>query len=528
MELGSKEYEIKDKFTLIIGKLKKEDISSYAPPSIHKCLEQLNCISIENFIEAFHNRLPEYAKLKVALDLPHYLNKYSQKSKLNSEIIFQLSSIFKNFKNVVKYNHLLLEKENLMKELEISKSYEKESNISTITELIEELEQNITINQKKFSYFEEDFLKHKNQIDLIKIEISKYQNQIHELNKEKKSCFNKINKITRQMETNVEDESKKNDKVDKSDNIPNSEKIKQLQYKARENQHQINQLREKIEEKRFKINKLEPQFKLYEEDHNKITSIIQKDKSRINELNEKLRNEIQSSKADLSINNQNNHRINFRSQKEIETEISTIEQEINQTKLSKDYYNPIEPQDLSKIRREILELKNKVKKNQKQIQITDTEKDIIQISTQFETLENLIYEMEILINLFMQLIKLKVQFLITINNTKENLYIEINFTRNGKEQLRFENLTTPEKVFFVIIFYLVIEILNNSKNIVFSNLFIPESFNKRGSIERTIKKIIPLFKTESRFSEINLIFIISKLNIKSNINALKLIKIEES
>lgn len=443
-------------------------------------------------------------------------------------MIIQLYSIFKNFENLAKYNILLYKRKNLMKELELSKIYEKESNISTITELIDDLEKSVINNQKKLTYFEEDYLKYKNQIDSIKKELSQYQNQIYNLNKEKKSCFNEINKITRLMEKNSENKPKNNNEVESSEDIPNSEKIKRLQIKAREKQHQINQLKENIEEKKGKVSKLEPQFKIYEEDHNNILSIIQNDKSRIKELNEQLKDEIKVSKAHLNINIQKDQKINFRSQKEIETEISIVEQEINQKKISDDYYNPKEPQDLSKIQNELLELTNKIEKNQKQIQISDTKKNIIQITKQFESLENLINEMENLINLFMKLIKLKTQFLITINNAKESLFVEILFIRNEKEQLTFEYLTTPEKIFFVIIFYLVIEILNNSKYIFFSNLFIPENFNKRGSIERTIKKIIPVFNTESRFSNINLIFIISNLNIKLDIDALKLIKVKES
>ena len=70
--------------------------------------------------------------------------------------------------------------------------------------------------------------------------------------------------------------------------------------------------------------------------------------------------------------------------------------------------------------------------------------------------------------------------------------------------------------------------LNKSKYIIFSNLFIPNNYNKRGSIERTLKKIIPLFSTESHLLDIKLIFIIANLDIKSDIKNLKLIKFEES
>ncbi|TFG15147.1 MAG: hypothetical protein EU531_08595 [Promethearchaeota archaeon] len=519
---------INDRFTLILGKLKKNDIASYANTSLQKCLKQLNCISIENFIDIFNKSKAQYPNLKKALDLPHYLITYSQKSKRNSEIIYQLYSVHVNFNNLVKLNSLLTRKQKLLNELEISKFYEKESAISTITELINNLEENIKNNRKKLTYFEEDYLKRKNQIDSLKEEISEALNQITKLNQKKKSYFSEINRITRHMENRTEEKPEKKNIGEKGENVPNSERIKRLQINAREKQHQINQLRAKIEEKKSKIARFEPQFKIFEKDHNKIMSLIQNDKARIKQLKEKLKNEIQETKLPLGLDTQNLEEINIRSKKEIETEITLIERKLAQIEVPKDYYNPKNPQDFSKIKSEILELKNKMKSKKDQIHITDSKKEILLIIQKFEFLENLLKKVETLVNLFLKEINLDSQFLITFNDDKKNLFIEIIFTRNEKERIKFENLTTPEKVFFAIVFYLSIKVLNDAKYVVFSNLLIPESFNKRGSTERAIRKILPLFSKEALLSEINLIFIISNLDINSDINNLKLIKIEES
>jgi chromosome segregation ATPase len=519
---------INDRFTLILGKLKKNDVSSYVNASLQKCLKQLNCISIEIFIDIFNKSKVQYLKLKKALELPHYLITYSQKSKRNSEIIFQLYSVYQNFKDLAKFNKLLTKKEKLLNELEMSKVYEKESAISTITELIDNLEENIKKNRKKLTYFEEDYIKRKNQIDSIKKHISESRNQIAELNQKKKSYFSEINRITRRMENTTKEKPEKKHNGEKQDNIPNSEKIKRLQINAREKQYQINQLRAKIDEKKSKIARFEPQFKIFEKDHNKIMTLIQNDETRIKELKEKLKNEIQETKLPLSLDNQKIEELDIRSKKEIETEINLIERKLAQIEIPKDYYNLNNPQDFSKIQNKILELKNEMKNTKDQIEITGTEKEISQIIQNFEFLENLIKQLETLVNLFVKKINLKSQFLITMNNDKKDLFIEIIFTRNEKERTKFENLTTPEKVFFAIVFYLSIEMLNNSKYIVFSNILIPEDFNKRGSTERTIRKILPLFNKEALLSDTNLIFIISNLDINSDINNLKLIKIEES
>lgn len=522
------QYWINDRFTLILGKIKKNDISSYENSAIRQCIIELDCIAIEDFINLFDKSKKGYKELEKIPNLPHYLATYSQKSKLNIDIIFQLNSISKNFKNLVKLNYFLNKKEELFKELELSKIYEKQSTISAITELIDNLEENLKYNQKKLTYFEEDYLKRKNQIDSVKEDISGYRNQITKLNEEKKSYFSKINKITRNMEKIIEEVPAKKDLVENSETTPNSEKIKKLQADARETQFQINQLQAKIEEKKTEITKLEPQFKVFDKDHNNIISIIQNDKARIKELKEKIKNEIQENTSSFDVDTHEIEQMNVRTKKEVELEISQIEQELAQIEIPKDYYNPKNPQNFSKIHGKILDLTNKVKSKQKQMLISVNEKEISEAIQQFERIENLIYELEALINIFLQKINLKTRFLLTINNTKEKLFIEIIFTRNEKEQLKFENLTTPEKVFFVIILTISIEMLNKSKYIIFSNLFIPNNYNKRGSIERTIKKIIPLFTTEPHLLDIKLIFIIANLDIKSNIKNLKLIKFEES
>lgn len=492
------------------------------------CIKQLNCIAIKDFINLFDTTIKKYTKLKKILNLPHYLAEFSKKSKLNSETIFQLYSVSHNFKNLVQLNYLITQKEQLLKELEISKTYEKETAISTITEFINDLEENVRDNQKKLNYFEEDYLKRKNQIESIKNEISEHQNQITNLNETKKSFFNEINKITRNMEKILEENPKKNKTSDKSESSLNSEKIRQLQNSARESQYQINQLRAKIDEKKTKIVRLEPQFKIFEKDHNKIITTILNDEARIKELKEKLNYELQERVTHLGIENQEIKEISIRSKKEIETKISQIEQKLTQIEIPKDYFNPQKPEDLSNIQSEISKLANKVKNKKKQMQNPNIKTEISEVIYQYEILENLIEEMESLVGLFLNKINLSTKFLITIDSVEESLFLEIFFTRNEKNRLKFENLTTPEKIFFVIIFYISIEILNQSRHIIFSNFFIPNNYNKRGSIERTLRKIIPLFNTETRLSDIKIVFIIANLDIKSDFKNIKHIKIEES
>jgi hypothetical protein len=71
--------------------------------------------------------------------------------------------------------------------------------------------------------------------------------------------------------------------------------------------------------------------------------------------------------------------------------------------------------------------------------------------------------------------------------------------------------------------------LLNSKNIIFSNLFILSIYNnKGGSIYRTIRKIIPLFETDENLSDVRIILLMSNLELKKNIDNLKILKVNES
>jgi hypothetical protein len=106
-------------------------------------------------------------------------------------------------------------------------------------------------------------------------------------------------------------------------------------------------------------------------------------------------------------------------------------------------------------------------------------------------------------------------------------FIRSTFNHKNKEQITFDDLTTPEKIFFIIVFHTSIEIQLKNKNIIFSNLFIPSNYNKAGSIYRTITKILPLFEGEI-FEEFNLIFILSNLEMKKEIPNLKVINIQDS
>jgi len=143
----------------------------------------------------------------------------------------------------------------------------------------------------------------------------------------------------------------------------------------------------------------------------------------------------------------------------------------------------------------------------------------------FRKIEILNRKIEDLLNKFLIEINLETRFQLIISKDYKDFSLNIELIRSNKEILSFEGLTTPEKIFFVIMFYISIQIHLNFKNIIFSNLFVPNIYNKRGSVYRTIQKIIPIFEKENKLKKFNLIFIISNLELKKPIKNVKIIKI---
>ena len=167
-------------------------------------------------------------------------------------------------------------------------------------------------------------------------------------------------------------------------------------------------------------------------------------------------------------------------------------------------------------------------KSSSDIIINTTEKEISECLEQFRELENTLNEIEFLINKFLSEINLKSGFKIILQNDDRSFSIKIEFTRKDKEKANFDELTTPEKIFFIIVFYISIKLYFKTENIIFSNVSILSEYNKAGSIYRTIRKILPKFEIEEDLSKINLIFILSNLELKKEIKNLKITTIKES
>lgn len=491
--------------------------------------ENLNIVPVEKFVKILQEESKENNKQINALKILDYIHEYRKIISKNLSISSQYNEIVQNLILILRYNYLLNQKEGLLKELEISEYYRKSSNKKAIIDLFEKLNESLAINKNKLKFIEEDYFQWKNQIDQIKTTINEYNLKIQELTEQKKHYFNQINKITREMAEDTPETTKEALNVKNSNNkLTNSEKIKNFQKKAKESQFEINKIKSKKSQTQSKLDDLTLIFEIYQKDYHKIIEIIKNEENRINDLQSELKKKIGDEENIFSQDLDSIDLKSLRTSQEIKNDIEKTNSELNHMSIPKNSYNPQKANDLSLIIQQLNELDETIKNHEPDVLITINEKEITNCIEQFTKLENSINYIESMINKFLIEINLLTQFKFIISDDNNNFFINIKFIRSNKKKVEFDELTTPEKIFFIIVFYISIKLQTKSENIIFSNVSVLSQYNKAGSIFRTIRKILPIFKIDDNLSRVNLIFIFSNLELKKEIRNLNIKTIQES
>ncbi|MFX1344237.1 MAG: hypothetical protein ACFFAI_03960 [Promethearchaeota archaeon] len=527
ISIGSKEIPIQDRYTVIKGKFKKNMLKNLDNQNFSEILENVDLIPLNKFIRNYIERLDMSSNLEMGVSLLSILNEFHYIMKKNIDIVSQYSEILESVISILKFNSLIQKKENFLKELEIMEEYKRSSDAAAILDLLNKLNKAIEDNKKKLRYLEEDYFQRKNQIDQINETIKNYELKVRDLTSQKKEFFSQINKITREMSgspNTVKEESKEFPEID--DNLTNAQKIKAFQRKARNAQSEINELNLKIGEIKLKYNELNPLYEIYKQDYEKLRDLIKADEKRVEECQKELRENSLENKNSYYKNLKVNDLKSVRSKQEIELDLKKTEEELNIISIPEHLYDQKNPEDLSGIVKKLNEIINILKEPKDKLKIDKNKDNIVEIFESFQRIETKIDELESLINKFLHEINLESNFKIYLNNDNKNFFIKIGFIRNNRERITFKELTTPERIFFIITYYISMEIQVKNDNIVFSNLFIPSMYNKAGSIFRTIRKILPLFINERDLASFNLIFILSNLEMKKEIKNLKLITIQ--
>lgn len=512
---------------MILGRFKKESLDQIQNMGFFDIINDYEMIPIEKFLNLLEHQSQNYTGLRKSMNLLYIIKESQKIIDLNSNLIQRVNLAIQSLVSVLTYNELINKRQILITEQKFHEIKKTSSDLAAKTDLLNKLNESIRNAKKKLNYTKEDYLYIKNQRDQIISIINTHKKQIEDLNRKKKDCFNQINKITRDLSTSQN--NKKTDfnlDIDLNKTPSKAELIKKLQTQAKEIQYEINQLNTKIEEANFELEQITPKYETLDKDYNSLLSTIKNDEERAKTINNEL-NKIVFDKEELKeydISEINS----LRSKQEIEKEINEINTQIHDIKNNNAYLDGENPENLSEILKELNDINHSLNNNSKKILITYTNDEIIDCIESFRKLEALYNQIEDFINIFLIEINLETNFQIFTDKNYQNFFIHLNFLRPKKEYLKFEDLTTPEKIFFVISFYISIQIILDTQYIIFSNLFLPNEYNKRGSIFRTINKILPIFDKESTLKDFNLIFLISNLEMKKKIENIKIIKIEEN
>ncbi|TKJ22441.1 MAG: hypothetical protein CEE43_06000 [Promethearchaeota archaeon Loki_b32] len=309
----------------------------------------------------------------------------------------------------------------------------------------------------------------------------------------------------------------KNEK--KNNNLSYSKRFQELNKQAKNFQYKIKKTSEKLNNVRLELEKYTTRFDILELNYQDLLNHLNTDKNKQNEIKKELGNKLNENLDKFRISDL------LKSTEEINKQIQKIEDEMYSIRKSNQFLNINHPNIFLKIKEEFKSLQIKISDNQ-EINTLLKETEIIECIENFKQMENLIQNLEKLLNNFLLQIYLKLEIETMISQDNKNIEFQLNFFQVRKKTiLSFNELTTPEKVFFVIVFYISIKIMFNFKNIIFSNILLPKTYNKRGSIFRTLRKIIPVFERENNLKSFNLIFILSNLAMKEQIKNLNVLTI---
>jgi len=529
IKVGENKIFIEDRFTLVQGKFKLNQFHEYYSDDYLQIQENLDLIPVEKIIKVISNESDALSGLTNFTKILHLLSSYSKIVENNLEIYLKFSKNIEILYSLFKLIYFSAKKKILSKELELSKIRKSSSDILAIADLMKSLTESINNNKVKLSYIKEDYFQRKNQIDKIKKDLTTYKTLIQEQSQIKKNCFDQINKITRQLEgSKTENEDNSFLRLGIETNLTNSEKIRALQKKAKETQYESNKIGLRAKQSQAEFEELLPNYEIYRNDYEEILETINNEEKRLRKAQKNYEKELRENEEIQFGKTEELFSHPIRPYLEIEHEILKVESDLDNlsfpTNLNKENFLSNMPIMIEKFK----EIDAILGINDEKININAKEEEIEEFFEQFRIFENLIKDIENITNKFLKTIQLQVQFNLVTNQMNTAFLIKTDFTRKSKIRVNFENLTTPEKIFFIISFFISFKVLLNSKNIIFSNLFILPVYNtKGGSIYRTIRKIIPLFETDENLSDVSIILLMSNLELKKDIDNLKIIKVNE-
>lgn len=525
--IGNKEIHNLDKFNLILGNFQKEDLTFLENKALIKIFDNLDSIPMTLFIESLDNESDQFKNLNQINNVLILLNLQIKNIKQNSKILSNYNDFIYYLLNSFEFLLFNHKKNRAIKALKISNQYKISSEKLAIRDLIEKLRRSLKLNNNRLKYLEKDYLERKNQVEKIEKQIQIQNNRIKDQDDQKKQCFRYINYITQDIGGTLEEPGALGlEKIELSEELSNAEKIRALQIKARELQYDINKIKENINHDKQILETIRPQFELLENDYLKLKNQITQDQRKISDKQSELKQLVQTDELeDLG-----SQMIPLKSSEEIENEIRKLDSEIYEIADSDHLIDDFSPKRISLLLKKARNLLEAVQKLGSELNKEDSDnKSKIEIAFKaYHKIGDLLNEIELKLNLILERIDLNVSLKLSVSENYKEFLIEPKFQRIKEKNLQFNDLTTPEKIYVIMSFIIILQLIKGSKEIIFTNIFLPERFNKKGSIFRTIKKLIDLVQNNRSFNDVSMIFIIQGLEPKKIIPNLNVIRINET
>ncbi|MBD3197823.1 MAG: hypothetical protein GF317_22420 [Candidatus Lokiarchaeota archaeon] len=521
LKISDKKIPIEDQYNIIIGKFEDtfEDLKN--KNSVFRNFNQFSSLSIRELLLFIIDNEEKYNEFEELFKLIDILENYQDKIFHNITLLNQTNDLISEIESDINYFELNKKKNELEHKLELSLLKSKSSKISAKTDLIDKLKKRISNNRNRLEYLKEDYLKYKNQVEQINIRIDNLKLSIKELNRQKKKSFKQINKITRDMESN---QSGKKDKLAvKSGTLTNAEKIQKLRREAKESHYKINEIKTKIRESSNKLNEVMPRFSEIKEDYENLEEAITRDQEQINKIKLELQEELNNSKELESLDSKFEDFDSIKSPETLKNQLNELKNRLKYIKSSSPDLGKNENKNYANLKEKTKNLIDQIDKKKERYLFQFNEEEYSPSIEEYREFELFLRRIEQNLNYFLDEINLHTDFSLNLSKNEKDFILKSNFIRNKKENILFGDLTTPEKVFFVTMFYITLKLQIKKNTIIFSNLFINDDFNKRGSIFRTIRKSLPILK--EKFGMYSFIFIISNLEIKKPIKDVKIIRI---
>jgi len=474
-------------------------------------LNEIPNITLEQFQIIFKNSPIEEKYLKSTIKFLGDVAQYIQTTQRSIELVDSYIAFLTMCQSYLKFNKLKNREKKLAIELKIAKERENLSEVSAKISLLNKLNESLKEYKSKLDIIKDDYAKIKNQKEQLEKSTSNLKKKQNELKKSQKEVFNQINSLTR-----------KEDKLTPQDNA----EIEELRVKAKNIRDEIKDLTPKIQNSQEKLNRILPKFKDYDKNYQNLQNNIKSDEDKIENLRIEVGEVINLNELEM-FSSANMKDISFvKSVNRIKREIEENEKEIrklevyNKTNFTLDNLSFIK--EIESFKTNLKEVHSNIIKGFDKTKI----KKEIEDTTHFN---KWLLEFQELINLFLETITIRMMTefefnLIPKDSKKSQLLFK--FSRFKSGPVEFKDMTTPEKIFFIICFCITIDILKNKSDILFSNLLMPKEYNKKGSINRTLTKIRPIFSKNLDLKNRTLTFAISGFKLTKDLENVKIFDIK--